>query len=107
LGSCKDIWIYKLKAGNLIEVPAFIFVDIPESITTIAAYDRDNKNYLMQVPNGEGYIFGSTLWYSKQDFKKAKDTFLYELNSRIADHYERMEELRHLEHILEKQKGAK
>ena len=102
----KDVWIYRLKAGGLIETPAFIFANAIPGVTTIAAYDRDNKNYLCQVPNGEGYLFANTLWLSKPDFAKAKDIMLYNLEAKISECYEEAEELNHIAGTLYKQKGV-
>lgn len=102
----KDIWIYSLKAGKVVEIPAFIFVNSIPGVTTISAYDRDNKNYLCQVPNGEGYLFNYTLWLSKPDFEKAKDIFLYDLEARISECYSKAEELNRIAGQLYKQEGV-
>lgn len=102
----KDIWIYRLKAGKIIEVPAFIFTNSIPGITTVAAYDRDNKNYLMQVPNGEGYIFCNTVWLSRKDFKKARDIFLYDLENKISECYSKAEDLNKIASTVYKQEGA-
>lgn len=103
----RDVWIYRLKAEKIVETPAFIFANGIPGITTISAYDRDNKNYLCQVPNGEGYLFNNTLWLSKHDFDKAKDIFLFNLEAKISECYSEAEDLNHIAGCVYKQRKQK
>lgn len=100
-----DIYIYMSdKQGNLIEIPAFILKKLIKTMYLVAAYDRDNKHIICEVPREPGMIFHNVLWYRKPNFEKAKKMFLMDYINRINKEDEELRILNKKWATLDKQK---
>lgn len=85
MGKVVNIYIYKNLKGKILEIPAYIHsIRAPRMMLVLAAYDRDNNNYLMDIGKEPGMVYENKVWFKKKAFIQAKNVFLSDIAQKLS-----------------------